>query len=562
LIPALVCGSPKPVPNAKKAFEHVDTQGLRLSVRKGILPAYAYLRRSDPNSDPNIKSQFKGIQRFWKDSTNYFLFTGDYKNLAQLLIAKIDGESTEWCLGSNLTHKSWEPSQKDSIVRSLDLNKGSDLASLIHAGGFQIIDHYAAIPLSAEKADRSAVVFVDLSSVSSPKVLPYRVDSNVYPARAVGITTLKDGRFLMVAGSTDYGVLDFYVSEGKSLDTDPSFGFSVQWTADKLSGNDEKFGKYKSLNLFRDEAGDFWMVGFNNSAKGYGQDWVDLFSLSFKSKYSEVEIKKVEKKHMMCQGDVDFDVGGAIYFDPSGEFTCYGISRYLSDSSKILRLNEFPNRGKEIEKISDSFIAMYDDRNFSDRCLQMKGKPDDIKDFKDAKAGGEKGFGDKVSSVRYHLPKGYTYILYEDDNYRGEAVELNGTGYLESIADLKDKKFNDKTSSSKLHERGEKIEKISDSFIALYDDRNFSDRCLKMKGKPDNIKDFNDATASGKKGFGDKVSSLRYHLPKGYTYILYEDDNYKGDKIKLRGTGYLESIDNLNDKDFNDKTSSSKLEKD
>ena len=48
------------------------------------------------------------------------------------------------------------------------------------------------------------------------------------------------------------------------------------------------------------------------------------------------------------------------------------------------------------------------------------------------------------------IPPGWRYLLYEDKNYKGKHVVLEGTGRMQTIPDLRAAAygFNDKTSSS------------------------------------------------------------------------------------------------------------------
>ena len=54
-------------------------------------------------------------------------------------------------------------------------------------------------------------------------------------------------------------------------------------------------------------------------------------------------------------------------------------------------------------------------------------------------------------------------------------------------------------------------------------------------------------TTEGKVDFNDKVSSVRWQLPQGFLYRLYEHDNYGGKHFDLKGTGKVEDISNFRD---------------
>ena len=55
----------------------------------------------------------------------------------------------------------------------------------------------------------------------------------------------------------------------------------------------------------------------------------------------------------------------------------------------------------------------------------------------DVVAGGQLGFNDKASSVKYSVPSGWTLVLY-DDYYSGKSLPLTGTGEISNLGDFGD----------------------------------------------------------------------------------------------------------------------------
>ena len=69
---------------------------------------------------------------------------------------------------------------------------------------------------------------------------------------------------------------------------------------------------------------------------------------------------------------------------------------------------------------------------------------------------------------------------------------------------------------------------IKDSWVMLYDDKNYGDRKIRIK-YPTDVPDFS-----------FKASSARWEISPGWSFVLYSDTNYKDRHYYLRGTGQKE----------------------
>jgi phosphatidylserine/phosphatidylglycerophosphate/cardiolipin synthase-like enzyme len=99
---------------------------------------------------------------------------------------------------------------------------------------------------------------------------------------------------------------------------------------------------------------------------------------------------------------------------------------------------------------------------------------------------------------------------------------------------------------------------IEIAWVELYDDKGFKDRRLTIRhpqnvGNMDNIKSDN-----GKKGFGDKASSARWFIPRGWRFVLYDDNEFRDSPFPLVGSGRVE--ENADFGSFSDKCSSGRWE--
>ena len=135
-----------------------------------------------------------------------------------------------------------------------------------------------------------------------------------------------------------------------------------------------------------------------------------------------------------------------------------------------------------------------------------------------------------------------------------------GNGQVRLLNQLKNRNWNDKVSSSRFAKV--KISSLNEAWVELYDDNTFRDRRMVIKGpRYASRPNYKKVRVEGKKGFGDKVSSARWQIPAGYSYRLYEHDNYRGKYIDLVGDGTIREISNFKRKKFNDEVSSSKYRK-
>ncbi len=96
----------------------------------------------------------------------------------------------------------------------------------------------------------------------------------------------------------------------------------------------------------------------------------------------------------------------------------------------------------------------------------------------------------------------------------------------------------------------------STCWVKLWDDAGYTDRELTIPCKRD-MGDFNHIHSDdGKKGFNDKASSAKWHVPDGWKLVLYENHHYAKRKMELKGKG-----ENPDFGWFNDKPSSARWER-
>jgi hypothetical protein len=97
------------------------------------------------------------------------------------------------------------------------------------------------------------------------------------------------------------------------------------------------------------------------------------------------------------------------------------------------------------------------------------------------------------------------------------------------------------------------------AWVQLFDDAGFSDRRLTIR-YPDEHANLKEVSSdSGARDLNDRVSSAKWNAPAGCRLVLHEDENFRGARFQLVGSGRLEQNANLGS--FNDRASSARWER-
>ena len=347
-------------------------------------------------------------------------------------------------------------------------------ADFKHAGGLQELGNILAVPvergrvvnpMTGEIIDPGAskVIFYDMANPLAPVRLANEVDhsSLADAAGAAFMARLADGRVLLGIGRADSNVLDFYVSTGTDLRTTGFVHFDT-WFEGELTGGDREFGNYQSINLVTQCDGALFLIGTHeNTAIQIGRDFADTFRLT-NGAGDDVAIEKVAANHLVCGNrgvnHCNLDAAGGVYVDPGGQLYVYGTEHdndgpiagafLCSGPACSVKFEEFrPVPHSTCSTIQDAWAELYDDHGFGDRSLMIDYADrfrEDYRNYDHAE-----GFEDKASSVRWCLPPGVTYRLWEDKNpCGGDHLDLVGDGAFHAISDLDDHGFGDDASCS------------------------------------------------------------------------------------------------------------------
>jgi hypothetical protein len=200
-----------------------------------------------------------------------------------------------------------------------------------HAGGLQVIGDVLVIGAEDDdNKDKSKVFFYNLEDPANPVKLPVEIDragdSKKATAGAVGIVK-READHLLAVGAWDSKTIDFYLSNGKSLD-DPgcSFHFERTWhknDADKHGWIDKNWAKYQGLNLVAQPGGGLFLIGFNRKCN---KDWADLYTLDM-NETIEKWLHKKAKLHVTCKEGASFRWGGGVFCADETRIALYATER-------------------------------------------------------------------------------------------------------------------------------------------------------------------------------------------------------------------------------------------
>ncbi|MBF9018652.1 MULTISPECIES: hypothetical protein [unclassified Oceanispirochaeta] len=451
------------------------------------------------------------------------------------------------------------PDSDDKIVAVLSIDD-----QMWHAGGISVLGDVLAVPL--EDSDSGKIIFYDVTNPENPVLFDHYIDRPTSKSGAIALTKLSNGRFLLAAWSDSDQLenrIDFYLSN--STDFDRGFSndsYSTWFHTEVQAANiqDANFSNFQTINFINQSDGKLFLAGLHNTSDAApiinGSDWVDLYTVDFiNDDYQTIPvITKVANKQFFCvDNHGNFDAAGGIYTDSLGSLGVY--SAYFWKEDDQIQFSEFRWVDDTITIIDDGWIELYRDKNFRNSNIIIDYVDRNHRDYSDYNT---ISFGDRASSAKWLLPVDYQYLLFEHSNFKGKMKQLLGTGVVTEIDDLGDFYFGDITSSS--HYCRIVIDDISESWIDLFEHDTFEGRRLSITaGSGGILGNYDNISVEGSSGFNDKVSSVRYQLPEGVVYKLYQHSNYEGSYITLTGNGEVEEISNLRDLSFSDKTSSSKF---
>ncbi|MFQ5648923.1 MAG: hypothetical protein ACE5IY_03190 [bacterium] len=443
------------------SFSRIGTSGSYLAARDGGQIRGLRYTASVLNK-LGIQNHFQGVQRL--HAGNYMVVSGGdpHEPMAHLFVFKMGSRRRHGSWNSNIITGESPPAQ-DKLVRTVSIDR-----KRWHAGGLSVLGDILAVPIYSKEPDDCKIVFYHMADPENPELFDVTIDRPGVRAGAVAMTKLPGGRFLVAVWSDSDHLerrLDFYLSKS----TDIFEGFeprALTWPASEArarNGRPTRFENYQTVNLINQADGRLYVVGLHNTSDKAptlkGKDYADLWEIKFPeqsilqdrpvlSKPRVVKMRKLRFDDTGQQSNMDGAAG--VHIDRDGTLNIYATYHWRSDG--LLNFVEYkekpPVSRRPITVVNEAWIDMYEHDDFSGKSMSLQGRRHtDLRDYKRINVAGE-DFGDTISSVRFQLPQGKTYRLFEHSNFRGKHLDLRGTGKVIEINDFDQFNFDNKVSSS------------------------------------------------------------------------------------------------------------------
>lgn len=422
-----------------------------------------------------INNHFQGIQRL-RDGQRFIISGGNIKDShAHLFIAKLSnyglvGQSKNSRIvkatkigpvGSNVLIKEKIP-RTDVLEDIICLETGK----YWHAGGISLSGDILAVPLENRDDNRSVIAFYNLRNIKKIERLRNMILRTSGKCGAVAIAQLTNGNMLCVSWSDDDDKADrfeFYISKDE-LGVFKRIG-GVNFS--QVKGKPKGKSKFQSIQILQQDDDRLFLLATQNTnklaPKFNGINEALLFEIVLKPKLS---LRFIMKRRFANGGDYyNFAAATGAYVNEQKELALYSGHHWRKSGS--IRFAEFfqqrPNNIDKIKTLKEARIELYEDKNFKKRRIVIYGKKlAALKKYDWLFVHGIY-FDDKISSIKYVLPEGIRYRLYDDSNYNNGNKKKNyltlvGTGKLEKVKDLKsrpisglkfNRNFDDKISSSR-----------------------------------------------------------------------------------------------------------------
>ncbi len=465
------------------AFDRLSTTDDNLAVWcDKVIPGNEY-GRYDLLAATGKSNHFQGIQRL--QAPQSIAISGSHKEegISHLFVGELATRHADLPWRANRFHRK-RPQGPDKVNLVIGINADASINqalgltdSLWHAGGLASSGDVLAVPLEGDAPGAAAkIVFYDLSEPSQPRIFRLSLTRPDAKAGCVAFTGWDSGLILAaVLAKNGFGrqQLDFYLFESKLLIKQTEI-LPLAWDSSQLlaaTGFDATFHNYENIQFVQEASGALYLIGihkpgtFNDNNPRAGE--ADLFKLDFWSspadwtnptQFNLRQITKIGNKQFPSNRKFDFDAGSSVYVDPHGGLTIYSVFDFKEEieGKGMISFVEFhPNSSRfhpdSISAIEDAWVELYTDRNFTGRCLSLAGLQSlMLADFSDIYVG-EDMLNNQISSIRYQLPHGRTYRLFNDKKFstRGGFLDLTGfEGRVIVRSDLREQGFDNKVSSA------------------------------------------------------------------------------------------------------------------
>ncbi len=469
------------VVNLEATFRRIRARAEYLSVRDGgQFAGTRYTVRAANHH--GFLNHFQGMRRL-RDGKHLLISGSDWEKdtrNSHIFVIKMASRPAEGFWGSNIMFNK-KPPEEDTVVKTIGIDK-----QLWHPGGMDVLGDLVVVPIEqgtnetvrrvakAGPADpnHSKIVFFDMTDPEKPKFFKdCSIDRPDVKAGAAALTKLQTDYFLVAVWSDSDALpprLEFYLSDEPNFPSaftrEPTTWFPEQVAT--LEGQTPTFGNFQALNFVRQKEENneeqLYLVGFRkadefNLAELYTIDIGEDTNPPEPGKGIELpNITKVATRAFQDNKYCDMAGASGLYVEPNTGKPIIYSSHQFRRKEGILRLSEFSvpkSKGEgEVTDLKDSWVELFEESHFKGRFLRLfdlSANHATIRDYSKVRAQGET-FNDKVSSVRYQIPEGVTYQLYDDKNFKKDILPLPGRGTIVEMGELENRGLAGEVSSSRL----------------------------------------------------------------------------------------------------------------
>ncbi len=240
-----------------------------------------------------IGGHIQGIQQLGK---RHLVISGSSNHKAYFFITKMKGMGLV--------------KRRGSITKMIYINDDFPTMRHNHASGIQMMDNLLAIGTEGgTDANKSSVVFYDLTNPDEPKPLSIKIDRQADTAGAIGLTRVGDS-LLLAVGGWDSDRIDIYTAVFNLAQLD--FKLLTTWHTDhkKTDGwTDSNWGTYQGLNFVKDELANLYLVGFYQNSEA--AMIADLFQVYLEQVPAKL-LQKIASKRFITEAGASFKNGAGL----------------------------------------------------------------------------------------------------------------------------------------------------------------------------------------------------------------------------------------------------------
>ena len=448
------------LPDVVSAFDKIPLAGeyAPLASLKLLRDSKTYNPYSaeDFDRDSNRKRHFQGVVRTI-DGKYVIISGGDHKNkAAQLFISEINIQGTNRRKEIGVIPELPKPVGKLKEIYYINDKR------FWHGGGISSFGTVLILPLESDgylpkqkfATRESRIKFLDISNPLKPRDLQIDISRAGTNAGAASLVRLFSGYYLCgvwTDSDPDKGrVLDFYISRTTNLKD----GFSKQVIRYFHSKAHKGMNpRYQGIKLVLQDNSDLFMIGTENSwalspiPKNFGKNRARLYGIkydvnhtsskNFKSFSPSLEVIRGTSDKIFNKGRnrYNFNGGAGIYLTPTKSLALYATHHRTYAQGKIISCTEFyPSFEKrDISQERDCLIELYENDNFTGKCLKIRGYNNTTFSNYEQLSVEADHFNDTVNSIKFQIPAGRVYSLFEHKDFQGAEIKLFGTGKLVPI---------------------------------------------------------------------------------------------------------------------------------